>query len=144
MQTSPVNDSRLTTADSTMQSPASKRHCDGLQTMDRLQSTSLHSLPTEIIHEIAEWLRATKKPLAHDCQCTRQELRNVNRSSTFDLSTAPATEWSDFSWAFSCIAKRYRDVVFHGNKTRKFSFGYATCCMGRIFGIPEKIRASAT
>jgi hypothetical protein len=62
-QTSPVNCSGITTADSGMQSPPSNIQRDNLQTVDESQPTSLNNLPTEIIHEIAEYLPATEQHL---------------------------------------------------------------------------------
>jgi hypothetical protein len=117
--------------------------CDKQPTPET-QPTSLNDLPPEIIHDIAEWLRTYQDGLGGGCTCVRQKRRIQKRSTSFDLSKAPAKSWGDPSWAFSSTSKRYREVVFHGNKTRKFSLGYSTCCIKRVLEIPETIRASIT
>jgi hypothetical protein len=102
------------------------------------QHLSLNDLPAEIIHIIAQYVRLKRKRRTPVCRCAHE------RSHSFDLSTAPAEKYSDPSWALSCASKRYREIVFHGNRSRSFGFCFEMCCLDKVAAIPKEIRASVT
>jgi hypothetical protein len=108
------------------------------------ERTTLNDIPTEVINEIADCLRAQQWHGGGGCACQDRKKRIAARPKPFRLPKAPIGTWTDPSWAFSCASKRYRDVVFHGNTTRKYTFGFSKCCIKRVQGIPENIRASVS
>jgi hypothetical protein len=102
------------------------------------QPLSLNDLPAEIIDIIAQYVRSQRKRRYPVCRCAN------DKSHSFDLSTEPAEKYSDPSWALSCASKRYREIVFHVNKSRSYSLCYSRCCIRRVLAIPKIIRASVT
>jgi hypothetical protein len=113
--------------------------------LEQSASLSLDDLPTELIQIIAQFVGSTEERVpAFGCFCKEQKRRIKSRTQSFDLSTAPADSYSHPCWAFSCVSKRYRNIVFHGNTTRRFGLGYSRCCIERVVNIPESIRASVS
>jgi hypothetical protein len=112
---------------------------------DEREPVSLADLPAEIIHMIAHHLRATEWRYSFGCYCQQQKARWARVSApSFDLSKAPVETYSDRSWALSCMARRYRQIIFHGRIARRYDIGYSTCCIERVRAIPEHIRASVS
>jgi hypothetical protein len=106
---------------------------------------SLDDLPAEIVHEIAQHLRSAQVyGFFYHCACDDQEGRAEIGNETLELSTADFDMWSDPSWAFSCASRRYRNIVFRGNRERTCSLGYSRCCIKRALAIPEYLRAAVS
>jgi hypothetical protein len=106
---------------------------------------SLDDLPPEIVHEIAEYLRIEQRKIYNgDCSCDEPTRPTAADLELIDLSTAAPGTWLDSSWAFSCVSRRYRGIVFHGNRGRMCSLAYSTCCIKRAMAIPNDIRASVS
>jgi hypothetical protein len=110
-----------------------------------IRQLSLDDLPAEIVDEIAKYLRIQQRMIYFNhCSCDGKKRRHDSPLESLDLSTTPFETWSDPSWAFSCVSKRYRAIVFDGNKARSYKLGYSTCCVKRALAIPDYIRASVS
>lgn len=106
---------------------------------------SLDDLPAEIIEEIAQHLRIQQRTtFSSYCSCDEQKRRRDIPFESLDLSTTYFDRWSEPSWAFSCVSKRYRTIVFDGHQARTYGLGYKTCCVKRVVAIPEYVRASVS
>jgi hypothetical protein len=106
---------------------------------------SLDDLPAEIVHEIAEYIRIEQPKIYNgDCSCNEPTRPTAVELESIDLSTAPSGTWLDASWALSCASRRYRGIVFHGNRGRMCSLANSTCCIKRAMAIPNDIRASVS
>jgi hypothetical protein len=106
------------------------------------QRTTLNDIPPESITYIAQILRSNRPKVGYGCQCEAQKKRIESRARVKGVSNWPAAAWSDPSWAFSAVSKRYRRIVFHEDTTRRYSLGYSKCCIQRVLAIPETIRAN--
>jgi hypothetical protein len=106
--------------------------------------TTLNDIPPESITYIAQILRSNRPKFGYGCQCEAQKKRIESRARVKGVSKWPATAWSDPSWAFSAVSKRYRRIVFHEDTTRRYSLGYSECCIQRVLAIPETIRANVS
>lgn len=126
------------------ESPKTTQNAD-TDSYDKPRILSLDDLPAEIIDEIAQHLRSEqKRPDMGECRCLRKHYRDRDRTLQFIDSVEPADAFPDPSAAFSSISKRYRAIVFDGNNKRAVSLGFSTCCVKRVFKIPDSIRASVS
>jgi hypothetical protein len=126
------------------QTASAEVHPQNLADIEQPRHLSLDHLPVEIIQVIAQFVQSPDPDPVFRCFCEKQERRIRKRASFFDLSNGAPDSYSDRSWAFACVSKRFRDIVFHGNTSRNFSFEYRTCCIRRVRSMPESIRASVT
>jgi hypothetical protein len=121
----------------------SPNHRNAFDPVDKPQTaskqTSLDDLPTEIIQEIAEYLGLEEEWIELGCRCKTRYPWSLS-----NLSTTQAGTWSYPSWAFSCISKRYKDIIVHGNTVRRYSLGYSRCCIKKVLAMPKNTRASVT
>jgi hypothetical protein len=138
MPSSTPGSSFATTSSHDSRSPPSQTQHEDVETLEKSEPLSLNDLPAEIIDDIAHHVRSRRQPQVPFCRCRSK------KSKPFNLSTAPFKKFSDPSWAFSCASKRYREIVFHGNKSRTYGLCYSRCCIEKALDISEEIRASVT
>lgn len=108
------------------------------------QRTTLNDIPPEYITAIVQIIRSNCPKVGYGCQCAAQKKRIESRARVKGVSKWPAAAWSDPSWAFSAVSKRYRRIVFHEDTTRRYSSGYSVCCIQRVLTTPETIRANVS
>lgn len=119
-------------------------HLQDFADIEQPRDLCLDDLPVEIIQLIAQFVRSSDDSPVFGCFCEERAGRIGKRAFWSDLSNSAPDSYSDPSWAFACVSGKFRDIVFHGNTTRSFTFEYSTCCITKVVSIPESIRASVT
>lgn len=123
---------------SSPQPPLPATHHSNADSSHPSRPLSLDDLPAEVIEEIVEYILIQECNVITFCGCDSSRLRPLN------LPNATRRDFSGSTWIFSCVSKRYRDIVFHGHAKRHLDLENYSCCIDKVLTMPDHIRLSIT